>query len=485
MPDQGTDSSGAKAGDKRRRSEDGGGGGALKPEGGDGTTTDDPPLEFLQATAFARKVYSRFEALPHIFEAFIVVLLSWRAGRKSLTEVHDELSLLFRGEPDLLEELESDFLSSRLCGSAIRVPRPDAGGSQRAPDHFQARLPPTQNHQGPGSSGGNATQQQQQHPHISKTRDFLAHVRSMLPSDSNAYNDFLKLMQMFGDGILTLEQLRRIVDDTYPDAASSCNLFFDHCYARSALDDSDEEDAEDPQLEAAGQLGVYLNNPVASLDLEGWEACPPSYRRIPSNYPFLESRHKTTSKIAAAVLNGSWVADTCGHEDNKFKKNQCQEALYDVEDDEYELEILLQSAQSALRSLEPLSGRIGAMGDEEKAVLRLVRADLPPSVIRVVRTLYLDQLDNSDQPEQGQTDMLQLLLACPAAAVPVLVARLREVIRQWQQLLQEMKPAWQQITDNNYERSLDYGSGRQQQQQQQQGGARARSASAQPAAADE
>jgi len=453
-------SSGAMAGVKRRRdSAEGGGICGIKTEAGD----DKDPPELLLAASFARKVQSRFETRPHIFEAFFVVLLSWRAGRKSLTEVHDELSLLFIGQGDLLEELQSGFLSTRLYSSAAWLPRQlPPGGSQR-----QCVLPQSQS-----SPAAHATQPS----NLSRTRDLLAYVRNSLPKDESSYQDFLKLLKMFGDGNVTLVQLRRLVIDTFPDAAQSFNLFLDHCHARSVLDDS-EEDAEDPILEAAGQLGVYLNNPLASLDLKGWERVPPSYRRIPSDYPFLESRRKTASKIAAQVINSTWVADTYGLEDNKFKKNQCEEALYGVEDDEYELEILLRSAQSALRSLQPLASRISAMGNEEKSLLRLVRSELPPSVVRIVRTLYLSQLGLSDLPHGGPgSNMLELLLTHPATSVPVLIERLQVSVNQWNELMREMKPAWQQITDLNYTRSLDHASFKQVQQQ----GLRARGASMQP-----
>ena len=90
--------------------------------------------------------------------------------------------------------------------------------------------------------------------------------------------------------------------------------------------------------------------PISELDLTGCEACTPSYRKLPADYPEAtctgrEQAPPEMQAIIAEVLNDGWVSVTSGSEDYGFKHvrwNQYEEALSRCEDDRFEMEMILE-----------------------------------------------------------------------------------------------------------------------------------------------
>ncbi|XP_051136877.1 paired amphipathic helix protein Sin3-like 4 [Andrographis paniculata] len=81
---------------------------AFLPEGYEITLPEDEsleePLEFDEAINFVSKIKATFQGQDHVYISFLKLLNMYRSGRKSITEVHQEVEVLFRGHHDLLVE---------------------------------------------------------------------------------------------------------------------------------------------------------------------------------------------------------------------------------------------------------------------------------------------------------------------------------------------------------------------------------------------
>ncbi|XP_010528284.1 PREDICTED: paired amphipathic helix protein Sin3-like 2 isoform X2 [Tarenaya hassleriana] len=68
---------------------------------------DAPPkksVEFEEAISLVNKIKKRFQTEEHVYKSFLDILNMYRRQHKDIHEVHREVSTLFLGHPDLLEE---------------------------------------------------------------------------------------------------------------------------------------------------------------------------------------------------------------------------------------------------------------------------------------------------------------------------------------------------------------------------------------------
>ncbi|KAL4362985.1 hypothetical protein GQ457_04G006650 [Hibiscus cannabinus] len=62
------------------------------------------PVEFGEAISFVNKIKTRFQGEDHVYKSFLDVLNMYRRENKSITEVYQEVAVLFQDHPDLLLE---------------------------------------------------------------------------------------------------------------------------------------------------------------------------------------------------------------------------------------------------------------------------------------------------------------------------------------------------------------------------------------------
>ncbi|CAN6331721.1 unnamed protein product, partial [Urochloa humidicola] len=242
--------------------------------------------------------------------------------------------------------------------------------------------------------------------HVSKSSNtqeihFCEKVKARL--EPEAYLKFLKCLHIYSQEIITRSELKRLVKDmlqNYPDVMNGFSEFLEHCEntdgflegilnerqtARTVKTVEKDRDKEyegqgDPEKErfkerekpekispfnskegashkatAFPSKEKYNFKPISELDLSNCERCTPSYRLLPKNYPMPSAGNLTA--IGAEVLNDLWVSVTSGSEDYSFKhmrKNQYEESLFRCEDDRFELDMLLESVNAAIRRVEEL-----------------------------------------------------------------------------------------------------------------------------------
>lgn len=77
------------------------------------------PVEFEEAISFVNKIKTRFQGDDFVYKSFLDILNMYRKESKAIAEVYNEVSYLFRGHPDLLEEF-THFLPNAMAAARAR-----------------------------------------------------------------------------------------------------------------------------------------------------------------------------------------------------------------------------------------------------------------------------------------------------------------------------------------------------------------------------
>ncbi|GFQ01343.1 paired amphipathic helix protein sin3-like 4 [Phtheirospermum japonicum] len=78
-------------------------------------------MELREAIAFVTKVKTRFQGNDHhVYKAFLDILIMYRREHKSVTEVYQEVSVLFQNHADLLADFTCFLPDALLAASALR-----------------------------------------------------------------------------------------------------------------------------------------------------------------------------------------------------------------------------------------------------------------------------------------------------------------------------------------------------------------------------
>ncbi|KAJ4874710.1 Paired amphipathic helix protein Sin3-like 4 [Raphanus sativus] len=517
------------------------------------------PVEFEEAISFVNKIKTRFQGDDRVYKSFLDILNMYRKENKSITEVYQEVAILFRDHHDLLvefthflpdtsgtastndpskmsvrdrggikslptmrdsdkkertdlktEHMEIDQERSLLKESKEDVRRIDNkkndhimdGSRDRKGDgidsqkeqlllHSKKKLTLRDN-DSPGISNNQAREGDKFFRGdiaTSSTYDDKGHVQELAFVDrvkaklkTSEYQEFLRCLNLFSKEIISQPELQSLVGDligVYPDLIEAFRVFLVQCEKNDALlsgivtkkslwsdgkvpqptksQDKDtererdkverfrERDREKERLEKAAASQKWAK-PINELDLSNCEQCTPSYRLLPKNYPIPIASQKM--EIGSQVLNDHWVSVTSGSEDYSFKhmrKNQYEESLFRCEDDRFELDMLLESVNSATNRVEELLAKISS--NELKTDTPICIEDhLTALNIRCIERLYGDH----------GLDVLDLLKKNAYLALPVILTRLKQKQEEWIRCRSDFNKVWADIYTKNYHRSLDH-----------------------------
>lgn len=180
-----------------------------------------------------------------------------------------------------------------------------------------------------------------------------------------------------------------------------------------------------------------------------------SYRKLPDDViqPCTSGRHPD----AAAVLNDLFVSKPTGSEGPdhasssiRILKNAFKDACMKNEDDMFELDIMIETNNSARYFLEqmyehimkPMKGiDITSNSDGIQCMI-----DIPPIERRAISRLY---------SEHGHK-VLNLLKKMPKTTIPVILKRLKEKSEEWIALKTDMRISWKISSEKNYYKAYDY-----------------------------
>ena len=174
-----------------------------------------------------------------------------------------------------------------------------------------------------------------------------------------------------------------------------------------------------------------------------------SYRDI-SAYPQPISSGQT--EMCRAVLNSTYVSFPSWSEDSTFissKKNAHEELLFRIEDERFELDLVLETNTSTIRVLENVLARLGAMSSEDAARFKLSSMLGGTSEcihVRAIQRIYGEKA----------REFIDGLKSSPAVCVPLVLKRLRAKEEEWREAKKNLEKTWREQIDKNYLKSLDY-----------------------------
>ncbi|XP_013638049.1 PREDICTED: paired amphipathic helix protein Sin3-like 1 isoform X1 [Brassica oleracea var. oleracea] len=508
-------------------------------------------VEFEEAINFVNKIKTRFKHDEHVYKSFLGILNMYRKEKKGISEVYNEVSILFEGHSDLLEEftrflpasLPSHSAAQHSRSQAQRYNDPRSGpplirqmqvekerrreravtsrsdysadhndlcddktvvkmqreqrkladkenrerrgrvldereADQDNLDHFPEKRKSSRRAEGPEAYSGSAshTEKDNLKSMYNEAFVFCEKVKERLCSQDD-YQTFLKCLNIFSNGIIQTKQLQNLVSDLlgkYPDLMDEFTQFFERCesigiqngfqhlagamskksfssdeQASRSMEVEEKEREHKPDLEVVNeteQYKEYVGKSIQELDLSNCECCTPSYRLLPSDYPVRTASQR--SELGSEVLNDRWVSVTSGSEDYSFKhmrRNPYEEILFRCEDDRFELDMLLESVSSAVRSAENLLNIITEKKITFSGSFR-IEDHFTALNLRCIERLY---------GEHG-LDVIDILHKNPATALPVILTRLKQKQDEWKKCRDDFDKIWAKVYAKNHYKSLDH-----------------------------
>lgn len=305
----------------------------------------------------------------------------------------------------------------------------------------------------------------------SPEHELFDQARQLLSSggDANDWTEFLKCLDLFSNRVFGREELVDMVQDLF-ETHSDLDLIDDFkalVYKRGSL--------EPPARDAMPTLGL------SEINFQNAKMCTPSYRELPEDYQLASCSGRAADENA--VLNDTWASVPVGSEDsNNFKhmrRNPHEEALFKMEDERFEMDMLIDGVATTIARLEPAEEEIQAMKATLESALghtleapdetgeagespthpsegtdgmlsqiqyRLDRRTLGALHLSTVSRLYGDH----------GAEVLELLFKNPGVAIPVILKRLRQKEREWVAAREEAKLSWKELEQKNFHRSLDH-----------------------------
>lgn len=253
---------------------------------------------------------------------------------------------------------------------------------------------------------------------------------------------FLKALNLFAHDIISRSELLRMVEDVYGEKGTGMGVGSD--WVDKFKQSIGYDEAEEKQVASLNQTNYYSF--VSSVDFTICHQVTPSYRELPPQ--ILVPHSSGRNELADEVLNDTCISIPTGSEDFSFKstrKNIYEENLFKIEDERFELDMLIENNSAAIRVLEPLNDQIAIMPPEAAKRVRL-----PDTIdilhIRSIARVYGDQ----------GYEMVELLNKSPAVAVNIILMRLKQKDVEWRKTRNEMKSTWRKVNEANYQRSLDH-----------------------------
>ncbi|KAJ1834435.1 hypothetical protein LPJ63_001970 [Coemansia sp. RSA 2711] len=280
----------------------------------------------------------------------------------------------------------------------------------------------------------------------------------------NAYNEFLKLLNLYNQQVLDpktlVERAESFIGDDH-DLFGWFKQFVGFDEQQHELDDARSGDEAIIESIVGAEPGAYmtpeevaktLRPPRPKVNLQQCKAYGPSYRLLPE--ASTQAKCSGRDSMCFEVLNDRWASHpTWASEDTEFvhhKKNQYEEAMFRSEEDRHEMDIEIDTNLSVIRQLTPIAQQIEQMDPEKQMQLTLpenfwgMSEALPR---RALRKVY------------DHTRALEIIKAMhthPAVAIPIVLKRLKQKDEEWRRQRREFGKIWRENDAKNYYRALDH-----------------------------
>ncbi|KAJ9093958.1 hypothetical protein QFC20_007014 [Naganishia adeliensis] len=458
-----------------------------------------PMVEFNHAIAFVNKIKNRFSGDPDTYKQFLEILQTYQKETKDIQEVYAQVTDLFQGAPDLLDEF-SQFLPTAdgsqpppgglfgdFFGGCPPAPVPvatHAPETRPAPYEKQKRGAKNQEKETGGAKKRRMVDKEGKGRKKAKPANDTPPIEgepapAPLPSANTALANL--------DEVVFFERVKKQIDDrpTYHEFLKLLNLYTNDLIDGKILVEramlflgEDSDLAQDfkmllrlnrggpavygiPANPPTGMisldpLGVAENLPMLErpkVDLNGQRASGPSYRKLPKSEVNLSCSGR--DPMCWEVLNDEWVSHpTWASEDSvpsaAHKRNAYEEALHKTEEERHEYDYHVEANVRTIALLEPIAARLREMDPSERETFRL-----KPGLGGQSKSIYQRILKKIYGREQG-LQVIQALHEKPAMAVPVVLARLKAKDDEWKRAQREWNKVWREVDAKNFYKSLDH-----------------------------
>lgn len=418
----------------------------VHPEGS--TQGRKPSMGMIQAVSYLRKIQERFFKQPEIYQAFVDILRSYQKEQRPIREVYHQVSTLFAGHQDLLDEFAQFIPDSQTTrGPAI--------GSQPFPKPSYESMPMHQpvSKRGRGASTMKRTVSPPLGMEYQKKRsrfeplvggrpmgelEFFERVKRFFNHNEQIYGEFLKCLNWYTQDIIKKSELVNLVHSFIGRNEELFNwfkVFIGYHPSDSTLHPRDRKD------------DIITDSYL--LDLSSCKRIV-SYRFLPRNYqqPACSGR----AELCNEVLNDSMIScPSFTSEDSTFvssKKNMYEEALFRCEDERYELDRLIDGTQSTLMSLEHIWKKLSSMNTKDVESYTLT--DTLGGTSEIIHKAIIGKIYGAKADE-----VMDALKRTPYIALPIVMKRLRQKDEEWRIAQREWNKIWRDIHYKNYYKALD------------------------------
>ncbi|KAL1222790.1 Paired amphipathic helix protein Sin3-like 6 [Cardamine amara subsp. amara] len=366
-------------------------------------------VDFKDAIGFVTKIKTRFGEDEHAYKRFLDILNMYRKERKSIADVYEEVTLLFKGHEDLLIEFDN-FLPN-------------------CPESAPSAKNVVPRHRGTAISAMHPIHSDKKIKQRCKLEDDSEHSDQREDGDEN-------LVAYSADSLIKEGQPGYFQDDENREDTE--------------IDTADrtEKSAAFGSKDIGNQKSTtkYVGTPINELDLSECTQCTPSYRLLPKDYPVEIPSYRNT--LGRKTLNDHLVSVTSGSEDYSFshmRKNQYEESLFRCEDDRYEMDMLLGSVSSAIKQVENLLEKMNNNTISVDTTI-CIEKHLSAMNLRCIERLYGD----------NGLDVMDLLKKNMHSALPVILTRLKQKQEEWARCHSDFQKVWAEVYAKNHHKSLDH-----------------------------
>ncbi|RLN64109.1 hypothetical protein BBP00_00003642 [Phytophthora kernoviae] len=475
------------------------------------------PVEFDHAIHYVTTIKQRFADEPETYKEFLAILHTYQKEQRSIRQVLDQVSHLFRDHPDLLREFTfflpdavQEQAKERLNRAAEKAQQrkdlmaqkhkyASQGGyqqSRRDDGRSMGDSPSSAAMKGRGllaedddaylkygkkdvgmykddrRLSGKALERREKERERERNRAQFNHKRAKRrPYDGKERRAYLALSDVLLDkeewGIF--EKIKKILPsrDNWREFLKCLELYSQEVLDRNEMlslirnlfgRHTELVDEFDHLLCSHGvqktPKEIWPFIPLAETDLSQCRRATPSYRGLPASYPIPPCSSR--SALDKSVCNDSWVSVPTGSEDYSFKsmrKNQYEEALFKCEDERFEIDMVIEANASTISILEPLAHEIEVLKSKEGEDDKLWSYVVDKGTFRVTHLSAITRIYG----ESG-TQILDLLRKYPAGAIPVILKRLKQKDEEWRRAREDLNRQWKEVNEKNYHKSLDHSS---------------------------
>lgn len=468
------------------------------------------PVEFNHAISYVNKIKNRFQDKPEIYKQFLEILQTYQREQKPIQEVYGQVTTLFSGAPDLLEDFKQ-FLPETAAHPRPAGGRPSEDASaplasvQTTPPSQTSRdgpkMPPVGNFAPPSST----TKENKKRPRQDKQTPApvpppveLAAATSSIrgpPTAAAVTNKRTKLThrgadigaalveptltpvmpgpmpptyasQDFQDSLAFFERVKKMLPNrtAMTEFLKLINMYRLGLIERNVLVSrahgfigSNSEifnwfksfigyDGEDEVIDNQPQP------PSGKVSLSNCRGFGPSYRLLPRRERL--KRCSGRDELCNSVLNDAWASHpTWASEDSGFvahRKNGYEEGLHRIEEERHDYDFYIEANQKFIQLLEPLAQQMLTLAPSERENFRM-----PPGLGGQSTSIYKRVLKKVYGPEKG-VEVAADMFSHPFAAVPIIMTRLKQKDEEWRFSQREWEKVWMAQTEAMHLKSLDH-----------------------------